>query len=75
MEVFCLSSHIQDFSLPIISISLKGLGTPVNLRTSFHPQTDGHEKCTVQTLVDMLTACVIDLKGSWYDHIPLIEFA
>ena len=23
----------------------------------------------------MLRACVIDLKGSWDDHLPLIEFA
>ncbi|WMV45215.1 hypothetical protein MTR67_038600 [Solanum verrucosum] len=24
---------------------------------------------------DMLRACVIDFKGSWDDHLPLIEFA
>ena len=27
------------------------------------------------TLEDMLRACVIDFKGNWYDHLPLIEFA
>ncbi|WMV30372.1 hypothetical protein MTR67_023757 [Solanum verrucosum] len=27
------------------------------------------------TLKDMLRACVIDFKGSWDDHFPLIEFA
>ena len=53
----------------------KGLGTQVNLTTSFQPHTDGQAERTIQTLVDMLTACVIDLKGSWYDHLPLIEFA
>ena len=30
---------------------------------------------TIQTLEDMLRACVIDYKGSWDDHLPLIEFA
>ncbi|WMV30034.1 hypothetical protein MTR67_023419 [Solanum verrucosum] len=30
---------------------------------------------TIQTLEDMLKACVIDFKGSWDDHLPLIEFA
>ena len=24
---------------------------------------------------DMLRACVLDFKGSWEDHLPLIEFA
>ncbi|WMV19865.1 hypothetical protein MTR67_013250, partial [Solanum verrucosum] len=30
---------------------------------------------TIQTLEDMLKACVIDFKGNWDDHLPLIEFA
>ncbi|WMV14144.1 hypothetical protein MTR67_007529 [Solanum verrucosum] len=35
---------------------------------------DGKAKRTIQTLEDMLRACVIDFKGSWDDHFPLIEF-
>ena len=30
---------------------------------------------TIQTLEDMLRASVIDFKGSWDDHLHLIEFA
>ncbi|XP_070056923.1 uncharacterized protein [Nicotiana tomentosiformis] len=30
---------------------------------------------TIQTLEDMLRACVIDFRGRWDDHLPLIEFA
>ena len=52
----------------------KGLGTQVNLSTTFHLQTDGQAERTIQTLEDMLRACVIDFKGSWDDHLPLIEF-
>ena len=26
-------------------------------------------------LEDMLRACVLDLKGSWEKHLPLVEFA
>ena len=53
----------------------KGPGAQVNLSTTFHLQTDGQTKCTIQTLNDMSRACVIDLKGSWDDHLPLIEFS
>ena len=42
----------------------KGLGTQVNLSTTFHPQTDGQEERTTMTLKDMLRSCVIDFKGS-----------
>ncbi|XP_070015155.1 uncharacterized protein [Nicotiana sylvestris] len=53
----------------------QGLGTQVNLSTVFHPQTNGQAEQTIQTLEDMLRACVLDFKGNWDDHLPLIEFA
>ncbi|XP_070009934.1 uncharacterized protein [Nicotiana sylvestris] len=53
----------------------QGLGTQVNLSTTFHPQTDGQAEQTIQTLEDMLRACTLDFKGSWDDHSPLIEFS
>ncbi|KAG5568565.1 hypothetical protein H5410_064414 [Solanum commersonii] len=28
---------------------------------------------TIQTLEDMLRACVLELKGSWDDHLPLMS--
>nr|XP_009624639.1 uncharacterized protein LOC104115670 [Nicotiana tomentosiformis] len=30
---------------------------------------------TIQTLEDMLRACVLDFGGNWDEHLPLIEFA
>ena len=42
---------------------------------AFHPQIDGQSKRTIQVLEDMLRACVLDLKGSWEEHFPLVEFA
>ncbi|KAH0758120.1 hypothetical protein KY290_021613 [Solanum tuberosum] len=53
----------------------KGFSTQVNLSTTFHPQTDGQAERSIQTLEDMLRACVIDFKGSWDDHLHIIEFA
>ena len=35
---------------------------------------DGQAERTIKTLEDMLRACVIDLKGSWDDHLQMIEF-
>ena len=29
----------------------------------------------IQALEDMLRACVLDNKGSWEEHMPLVEFA
>ena len=53
----------------------KGLDTQVNLSTIFHPRTNGEAERTIQTLEDMLRDCVIDFKGSWDDHLLLIDFA
>ncbi|GJT64225.1 putative reverse transcriptase domain-containing protein [Tanacetum coccineum] len=43
----------------------KALGTRLDMSTAYHPQTDGQSKHTIQTLEDMLSACVIDFGGSW----------
>ena len=53
----------------------KALGTQLTMSTTFHPQTDGQSERTIQILEDMLRACVLDLKGSWEEHLPLVEFA
>src|SRR5262249_49120892 len=53
----------------------QALGTKVVFSTAYHPQTDGQSERTIQTLEDMLRACVMDFKGSWDEHLPLVEFA
>src|SRR3954469_19917621 len=53
----------------------KALGTQLRLSTSNHPQTDGQSERTIQILEDMLPPCVMDIRGSWKDHLPLVEFA
>ena len=53
----------------------EALGTKVKFSTSFHPQTDGQSERTIQTLEDMLRACVMEFKGSWDQHLSLMEFS
>ncbi|GKB75398.1 putative reverse transcriptase domain-containing protein [Tanacetum coccineum] len=45
------------------------------MSTTYHPQTDGQSERTIQTLEDMLRACVLDFRGSWDVHLPLVEFS
>ena len=52
----------------------KAIGTQLTMTTAFHPQTNGQSEGTIQILEDMLRACVLDLKGSWEEHLPLVEF-
>ena len=51
------------------------MGTKLKFSTAFHPQTDGQSERTIQTLEDMLRACVLEFKGSWSKYLPLIEFS
>nr|GEZ14479.1 putative reverse transcriptase domain, ribonuclease H-like domain, aspartic peptidase domain protein [Tanacetum cinerariifolium] len=49
-------------------------GMPVSI-ISDRDETDGQSERTIQTLEDMLCACVIDFRKSWYRHLPLVEFS
>ncbi|GJW59411.1 putative reverse transcriptase domain-containing protein, partial [Tanacetum coccineum] len=40
----------------------KALGTQLDMSTAYHLQTDGQSERTIQTLEDMLRACVIDFR-------------
>ncbi|GJY57583.1 putative reverse transcriptase domain-containing protein [Tanacetum coccineum] len=53
----------------------KALGTRLHMSTAYHPQTDGQSERTIQTLEDMLRACVLDFGKSWDRHLPLVEFS
>ncbi|KAJ9558344.1 hypothetical protein OSB04_012958 [Centaurea solstitialis] len=51
------------------------VGTRLHFSTAYHPQTDGQSERTIQTLEDMLRACVLDFGGSWDTYLPLAEFS
>nr|GFB62805.1 reverse transcriptase domain-containing protein [Tanacetum cinerariifolium] len=53
----------------------KALGTRLDMSTAYHPKTDGQSEMTIQTLEDMLHACVVDFGNGLERHLPLVEFS
>nr|GEU89173.1 hypothetical protein [Tanacetum cinerariifolium] len=53
----------------------KALGTRLDMATTYHPETDGQSERIIQTLEDMLRACVLDFGKGWDKHLPLVEFS
>nr|GEV32493.1 reverse transcriptase domain-containing protein [Tanacetum cinerariifolium] len=41
------------------------LGTQLDMSTAYHPEIDGQSERTIQTLEDILRACVIDFRKGW----------
>ncbi|GJZ68610.1 putative reverse transcriptase domain-containing protein, partial [Tanacetum coccineum] len=53
----------------------EALRTQLDMITAYHPQTDSQSERTIQTLEDMLRACILDFGGSWDVHLQLVEFS
>ncbi|GKB75473.1 putative reverse transcriptase domain-containing protein [Tanacetum coccineum] len=51
------------------------MGNQLDMSTAYHPEINGQSERTIQTLEDMLRACVIDFGTSWDRHLPLVEFS
>nr|GEV31392.1 retrotransposon protein, putative, Ty3-gypsy subclass [Tanacetum cinerariifolium] len=47
----------------------------LSMSITYHPKTDGQSVRTIQTLEDMLRACVIDFVKGWVKQLPLAEFS
>ncbi|GJX70476.1 putative reverse transcriptase domain-containing protein [Tanacetum coccineum] len=74
IPVSIISDRDSHFTSRVWQSSHKALGTQLNLSTAYHPQTDGQSERTIQTLEDMLRACMIDFGNGWDRHLPLVEF-
>nr|GEV02777.1 hypothetical protein [Tanacetum cinerariifolium] len=53
----------------------KAMSTQLDRSMAYHPQTDGQSEMTIQTLKDMLRACVIDFRNGWERHLLLVKFS
>ncbi|GKB49849.1 putative reverse transcriptase domain-containing protein, partial [Tanacetum coccineum] len=70
-----LNEIVARHGVPISIISDRDSRFTSSLWKTCHPQTDGQSEHTIQTLEDMLRACVLDFGGSWDVHLPLVEFS
>ena len=75
MPVSIVSDRDPRFTIHFWKSFQSAMGTQLMMSTAFHPQTDGQSEITIQVLEDMLWASVLNLKGSWEEHFPLVEFA
>nr|GEY79248.1 reverse transcriptase domain-containing protein [Tanacetum cinerariifolium] len=69
VHVLIISNRYGQFTSHFWKTLQKDLGTRLDMSMTYHPQTDGQIDRTIQTLEDMLSACVIDFGGSWDVHL------
>nr|GEV27140.1 hypothetical protein [Tanacetum cinerariifolium] len=48
--------------------------TRLDMSAAYHLKNNGQSERTIQTLEDMLRACVTDFGKGWEKHLPLVEF-
>ena len=75
MPISIVSDRDPRFTTHFLESFQQVMGTQLMMSTAFPPHTDSRLERTIQTLEDMLRACVLDFKGSWEEHLPLVEFA
>ncbi|GKD77905.1 putative reverse transcriptase domain-containing protein [Tanacetum coccineum] len=74
IPVSIICDHDPRFTSNFWRLLQKSLGMNLDMSTAYHQQTDRQSERTIQTLEDMLRACVIDFGKGWVNHLPLVEF-
>ncbi|GJX01650.1 putative reverse transcriptase domain-containing protein [Tanacetum coccineum] len=75
VPILIISNHDGKFTSHFKKSLNKALGTRLDMSTTYHIETDGQCERTIQTLEDMLRACVLDFGKGWDRHLPLVEFS
>nr|GEU87203.1 putative reverse transcriptase domain-containing protein [Tanacetum cinerariifolium] len=75
VPILIISDRDSRFTSRFWQSMQEALGTRLDMSTTYHPQTDGQSERTIQTLKDILRACVLDFRGSWDVHLLLVEFS
>ncbi|GJY69846.1 putative reverse transcriptase domain-containing protein, partial [Tanacetum coccineum] len=75
VPVSIISDRDGRFASHLLQALQKALGTKLHMSMAYHRERDGQSECIIQTLEDMLRACVMDFGGSWDAHLPLNKFS
>ncbi|GJS28824.1 putative reverse transcriptase domain-containing protein [Tanacetum coccineum] len=75
VPISIISDRDSHFTSRFWQSMQNALGTQLDMSTTYPPETDGQSERTIQTLEDMLRACVIDFEKGWERHLPLVEFS
>ncbi|GKE25715.1 putative reverse transcriptase domain-containing protein [Tanacetum coccineum] len=75
VPISIISNRDNHFTSRFWQSLQSALGTQLDMSTAYHPETDGQSERTIQTLKDMLRACVIDFGKGWEKHLRLVEFS
>ncbi|CAN6707423.1 unnamed protein product [Malus baccata var. baccata] len=75
VPVNIISNRDPRFTSKFLIAFQEALGTKLFYSTTYHPQTDGQSKRTIQTLEDMQRSSVLQFGDSWHDRLDLMEFA
>ncbi|GJR28495.1 putative reverse transcriptase domain-containing protein [Tanacetum coccineum] len=75
VPISIISDHDGRFTSLFWKALNKALGTRLDMSMAYHPETDGQSDRTIQTLEDMLRACVLDFGKNRDRHLPLVEFS
>ncbi|GJU45565.1 putative reverse transcriptase domain-containing protein [Tanacetum coccineum] len=68
VPISIISDRDSHFTSKFWQSLQNALGTQLDMSTAYHPETDGQSERTIQTLEDMLQACVIDFGKRWERH-------
>ncbi|GKB43616.1 putative reverse transcriptase domain-containing protein [Tanacetum coccineum] len=61
VPISIISDHDSHFTSRFWQSLQSALGTQLDISTAYHPETDRQSERTIQTLEDMLRACVLDV--------------
>ncbi|GKA72974.1 putative reverse transcriptase domain-containing protein [Tanacetum coccineum] len=75
VRVLIISDRDSKFTSHFWKLLNEALSTQLEMSTAYHPQTNGQSERTIQTMEDILHACVMDFGKGWDRHLPLVEFS
>ncbi|GJX06647.1 putative reverse transcriptase domain-containing protein [Tanacetum coccineum] len=75
VPIFIISDRDRYFTSRFWRSLQSALGTQLDMSTAYHPETDGQSERTIQTLKDMLRACIIDFGKALYGYRTSIKAA